>query len=54
MVDLTGGISKKIEVKENMEEKEMKNLYDEMKRCIRENYLMGCLKYVDRGDAEVI
>jgi hypothetical protein len=37
-----------------MEENEKKILYEEMKRCIQQNYIMGCMKYVDKGDNEVI
>jgi len=37
-----------------MEENEKKILYEEMKRCIQQNYIMGCMKYVDKGDNEVL
>ena len=53
-MDLTGGTSKKIRVKENIDDTEKKVLYEEMKRCIQQNYIMGCMKYVEKGDDDVM
>lgn len=52
LVDLTGGVSKKIEVKDKMEDQEKKSLFEEMRRCIQQKYLMGCMKY-DENEEDV-
>ena len=41
-------------VKENMDDPEKKVLYEEMKRCNQQNYIMGCMKYFEKGDADVL
>lgn len=50
LVDFTGGISKKIQIKDKMEDFEKKNLFDELRRCMGQKYLMGCMKYEDTED----
>jgi hypothetical protein len=45
LVDLTGGISKKISIKEKMDDSEKKGLFDEIKRCIQQKYLVGSMKF---------
>jgi hypothetical protein len=45
LVDLTGGISKKISIKEKMDDSEKKGLFDEIKRCIAQKYLVGSMKF---------
>jgi hypothetical protein len=45
LVDLTGGISKKISIKEKLDDSEKKGLFDEIKRCIQQKYLVGSMKF---------
>ncbi len=45
LVDFTGGIAKKIQIKDKMEDVEKKNLFDEIRRCIAQKYLIGCMKF---------
>ena len=52
LVDLTGGVSKKIEIKDKMEDIEKKNLFEEMRRCVQQKYLMGCMKF-DENEEDV-
>ena len=52
LVDLTGGVSKKIEIKDKMDDIEKKNLFEEMKRCVQQKYLMGCMKF-DENEEDV-
>ncbi len=50
LVDFTGGVSKKIIIKDKMDDQEKKNMFEEMKRWISQGYLMGCMKYVEKQD----
>ena len=52
LVELTGGISKKIEVKEKMDDNEKKIMFEEIKRCLSHKYLIGCMKY-DESEEDV-
>ena len=45
LVDLTGGISKKITIKEKVDDSEKKYLFDEIRRCITQKYLVGSMKF---------
>ncbi len=50
LVDLTGGVSKKIEIKDKMEDQDKKSLFEEMRRCVQQKYLMGCMKFDDNEE----
>lgn len=45
LVDLTGGISKKITIKEKLDDSDKKYLFDEIRRCIQNKYLVGSMKF---------
>lgn len=48
LVDLTGGISKKVSFSfSEMNDTEKKHMFEEMKRCVSQNYLMGCMKFTE-------
>lgn len=53
MVDLTGGVSKKIMVNPKMTDDELKKLYEEIKRNLAQNNLIGCMKEVEGMDDEL-
>lgn len=44
LVDLTGGIAKKVEIDKDATEEHKKNLFEEMKKYVSQNYLMGCMR----------
>ncbi len=52
LVDLTGGISKKILIKPQSDDSEKKALFDEIRRCITQKYLIGSMKF-DSSDEDV-
>jgi hypothetical protein len=52
LVELTGGVSKKILLKEKLDEQEKKNIFDEIKRYLSQKHLLGCMKY-DENDEDV-
>lgn len=53
LVEFTGGISKKIDLKEKLDDNEKKILFEEIKRCLNQKYLIGCLRF-DENDDDVI
>jgi hypothetical protein len=50
LVELTGGVSKKILINEIKEDHEKKNIFDEIKRCLAQKYLIGCMKYDEQEE----
>ena len=50
LVDLTGGVSKKIEIRDKMDDHDKKILFEEMRRCVQQKYLMGCMKFDENED----
>jgi len=52
LVELTGGISKKIEIREKLDEAGKKFIFEEIKRCLHQKYLIGCLKF-DQNEEDV-
>lgn len=53
LVDFTGGTSKMITIKEKIDDIEKKSMFEEMKRCISQNYLMGCMKYESKTEQDL-
>ena len=60
LVDLTGGISKKITINNGSDgneksdnEGEKRGLYEELKRIIHQGYLVGCMKYEEQEEDEM-
>ncbi len=45
LVDLTGGISKKFMIKEKIDDNDKKMIFDEVRRCLNQKYLIGCMKF---------
>jgi len=53
LVDFTGGVSKKYIIKEKMDDTEKKTMFEEMKRMVTQGYLMGCMKYIEKGQEDL-
>jgi hypothetical protein len=50
LVEFTGGISKKIEIKDKAEDAEKKKLFEDLKRMVTQNYLLGCMRFNEGED----
>jgi hypothetical protein len=45
LVELTGGISKKIKINDKSDENEKKKLFEDLKRWVNQKYLLGCMRF---------
>jgi hypothetical protein len=45
LVELTGGISKKIKISEKSDETEKKKLFEDLRRWVNQKYLLGCMRF---------
>jgi hypothetical protein len=54
LVEFTGGISKKILIKDKVEEAEKKKLFEDLRRMVSQKYLLGCMKFNENEDDVII
>jgi hypothetical protein len=45
LVELTGGIAKKIRINDKPDENEKKKLFEDLKRWVNQKYLLGCMRF---------
>jgi hypothetical protein len=45
LVEFTGGISKKIQIKDKIDDAEKKRLFEDLKRMVNQKYLLGCMRF---------
>jgi hypothetical protein len=50
LVELTGGISKKLQINANVDDNEKKKLFEDLKRWVNQKYLLGCMRFNESED----